>query len=117
MDPALGLVGAGPSPAARVVPGRHAPGAGPAADAGVAVVYEGVDEDAVVGDVGLDLLVAPPGQRGDLDLALAGVPADDRRDHPVVRLGATQAGGPGVVLGQGVGERLDLAQRAAQVGV
>ena len=117
VDPALGLGGAGPAAAARVVAGRDASGARPAADAGVAVVDERVHQDAVVGDVGVDLLVAPAGQRGDLDLALAGVPADDRRDDAVVGLGATQSGGPGVVLRERVGERLDLAQRAAEVGV
>ena len=106
MDAALGLAGAGPSAAARVVAGGDPARAGPAADAGIAVVDERVDEDAVVGDVGLDLLVAPASQGRDLDLALLGVPADDRRDDPVVGLGAAQAGGPGVVLRQRVGERL-----------
>ena len=42
---------------------------------------------------------------------------DDRRDHPVVGLGSAQPGRPCVVAGESVGEGLDLAQRAAQVGV
>ena len=84
---------------------------------GIAVVDERVDQHVVVDDVLLELLVAPARQGRDLDLALLGVPADHRRDHAVVGLGAPQAGRPGVVLGQRVGERLDLAQLAAQVGV
>ena len=42
VDPALGLVGAGPAAAARVVAGGDAAGAGPAADGGVAVVTSGL---------------------------------------------------------------------------
>ena len=40
VDPVLGLGGAGPAPAARVVTGGDPAGAGEAADAGVAVVDE-----------------------------------------------------------------------------
>src|SRR5690606_11377310 len=63
VDPALGLVPAGPAAAARVLARGDPGGARPAPDRGVAVVDERVDQDAVVGDVALDLLVAPPGQR------------------------------------------------------
>ena len=117
VDPALGLVGAGPATAAGVIAGGDASRARPAPDAGVVVVDERVDEHAVVGDVGLDLLVAPARERGDLDLALAGVPADHGRDDAVVGLRATEPGRPGVVPRQRVGQWLDLAQLAAQVGI
>src|SRR5690606_23911175 len=43
VDPALGLLGAGPAAAARVLARRDALGAGPAPDGGVAVVLQGVD--------------------------------------------------------------------------
>ena len=104
-------------PAAGVLTGGDAAGARPAADGGVAVVLQRVDQDAVLGDVLLDVLVGPAGQRRDLDLLLLLVPADDRGDHPVVGLGATQTGRPGVVPTEAVGQWLHLAQRAAQVGV
>src|SRR4051812_30042614 len=117
VDPALGLGGAGPAAASRVLARRDALGAGPAADGGVAVVLQRVDQYAVLEDVLLDLLVAPPGERRDLDLLLLVVPSNDRRDDTVVRLGPTQTGRPGVVAGEGLLEWRDLAQRAAQVGV
>ena len=84
-------------------PGSDPAGAGPAADRRVAVVDQRVDEDAVLGDVALDLLVGPARERGDLDLALLGVPADHRRDHAVVGLGPAQPGRPGVVRRERVG--------------
>src|SRR5690349_21567384 len=108
MDAALGLVRTCPATAARVLAGGDPAGARRAADGGVAVVHERVHQDVVLGDVPLDVLVAPAGQRGHLDLALLGVPADDRRDDPVVGLGPAQAGGPRVVLGQRTLERLHL---------
>src|SRR4051812_31359601 len=78
VDAALGLAGPCPAAAARVLTRRDPAGAGEATDGRVAVVLQRVDEHAVLGDVALDLLVAPAGERRDLHLALAGVPADDR---------------------------------------
>src|SRR3712207_713965 len=92
VDAALGLAGAGPAAAACVLAGRDPSGARKAADRGVAVVLQRVDQDAVLEDVPLDLLVAPPGQRRHLDLALARVPADHGRYHAVVGLGPAQPG-------------------------
>src|SRR3569623_1387929 len=117
VDAALGLAGPGPPPAARVLARCDPLGAGPAADGRVAVVLEGVAEDAVLSDVALDLLVAPAGERGDLDLLLLLVPPNDRGDHAVMRLGPAEAGRPRVVPGERVPQRRHLAQRAAQVGV
>src|ERR1700712_2818951 len=51
VDPALGLGAADPAAAPRVLASCHALGARPAADGGVAVVLQRVDEDAVLGDV------------------------------------------------------------------
>src|SRR5690349_8359255 len=89
VDAALGLVAADPAAAAGVLTLGDALRAGPAPDGRIAVVLERVDEDAVLGDVLLHVLVRPPRQRRDLDLLLLLVPADDRGDHAVVRLGAT----------------------------
>src|SRR3954453_6359427 len=100
VDAALCLAGPGPAAAACVLARSDALGAGPATDGRVSVVLQRVDEYAVLGDVPLDLHVGPASERGDLDLLLLLVPADDRRDHAVVRLGAAQAGRPGVVPGQ-----------------
>src|SRR3954451_23626119 len=115
MNAALGLVGAGPPAAAGVLARSDPAGAWSAADRRVAVVDQRVDQHPVLGDVALHLLVAPSRERGDLDLALLGVPADYRRDDPVVGLGAAQPGGPGVVRRERVGQGLHLAQRAALV--
>src|SRR3546814_14846933 len=104
-----------PATGAWVLAGGDPRSAGPAADRGIAVVDQRVDQDAVLGDVTLDVLVAPTRDRRDFDLALFGVPADDRCDDPVVGLGATQSRGPGVIASQGVRERLHLADRAAGV--
>src|SRR3546814_2399651 len=84
VDPAFGLVLSGPATGAWVLAGGDPRSAGPAADRGIAVVDQRVDQDAVLGDVTLDVLVAPTRDRRDFDLALFGVPADDRCDDPVV---------------------------------
>ena len=104
-----------PVPAQRPLrgPRRGRPaGAGPAADGRVSVVLQRVDQDAVLGDVPLDLVVAPARERGDLDLLLLVVPADDGGDHPAVGLVAAQPRRPCVVPGEGV--RSGLTLRSAQ---
>src|SRR5580698_8524050 len=67
MDPALGLAGALPPPAARVVARPDPCRAGRAADRRVTVVHQRVDQHVVVGDELVDLLAGPPDDRVDLD--------------------------------------------------
>jgi hypothetical protein len=71
----------------------------------------------VLGDVGLHVLVAPRGQRVELHQPELLVVGDQRRARPGGGLDAAHAGDPGVVAREGVGERLDLAHGAAEVGV
>src|SRR5690606_13369920 len=96
-DPALDLAGAGPAAGPRVFTGRDRPGAGRAPDGRVAQLAERVHQDVVLGDVGVDLLVGPPGQRADLDLLPLGVPAHDGGVGPGGRLGPAHPAGPRVV--------------------
>src|SRR3546814_14479336 len=84
-----------PATGAWVLAGGDPRSAGPAADRGIAVVDQRVDQDAVLGDVTLDVLVAPTRDRRDFDLALFGVPADDRCDDPGVGLGRSEEGRAG----------------------
>src|SRR6202012_4418485 len=67
VNTALGLPGPGPPARARVLARGHLAGAGRAADRGVAVVDQRVDQDAVLGDVVGDLLAGPAHDGVDLD--------------------------------------------------
>ena len=90
---------------------------GLAADRGVAVVHERIDDDVVLGGV-VDQLVERPGrERVDLDHPVLLVPVDERRVGPQPRVLAADAGDPGLVPLERLGERLDLAHLAAQAGV
>ncbi len=71
----------------------------------------------MLGDVRLHVVLGPAGDRGDLDLLPLLVPADHRGVRPGRGLVAAQARRPRGVRGQALFQRLDLAQRAAQVGV
>ena len=94
----------------------HPLGAGRAADRGVAVLEQRVDQDAVLVDVGVDVVLRPGRERVDLDLAALGVPLDDRGVRP--GLGARRGGCPRPRrrTRPAPGQRLDLAQRAARSG-
>ena len=107
----------GPSGPSGVGARGDAAGAGSAADRRVAVELQRVDQHAVVGDVGVVLLLRPGRERVDLDLAALGVPLDDADVAAGVGLVAADAGGPGGVGRQPARQRLDLADGAARVGV
>src|SRR5690606_40634449 len=77
VDAACDRARAGPAAAARVGPVEHPAGAGGASDGGVVVVVQRVDQHAVVGDVVVDVLLRPPGDRVDLDHLPLGVPLHD----------------------------------------
>src|SRR5580658_7970902 len=117
MYAALRLSGPGPAPAARVGARLDLDGAGRAADRGVAVVDQRVDQHALLGDEVVHLLLRPGDDRVDLDHFSAVVPLHDPGLPPLVGLVPADAGDPGVVFGQRPLQRLDLAQVAAQVGV
>src|SRR5580698_5524606 len=117
MNAALGLSGPGPAPAARVGTRLDPGGAGRAADGGVALVDQRVDQHAVGDDVVVDLLLAPADDRVDLDHLPPVVPLDHLGLAAVTGLVPADAGDPRVIVGQRPLQRLDLAQVAAQVRV
>ena len=71
----------------------------------------------MLADVGVHLLVAPVRDRVDLDQPVALVPGDQRGRRAGRGLDAAHAGDPGVVVRQGLLQRLDLAHAAARAGV
>src|SRR6202022_688852 len=105
-----------PPPAARAAARLDANRAGRAANGWVAVVDQRVHQHAVGGDEVIHLLLRPADGGVDLDHLPPVVPLDDLGLAAVARLVPAHAGDPGVVVGQGPLERLDLAQVAAQVG-
>src|SRR5919204_4547080 len=109
VDTTLELPRAGPASGALVLTGSDGPRAGNAADRRVAAVVQRVVGDLVDVDVGLDALRVPVDERLDLPDAVPLAPLDAARAAPGGRLLAADAGDPGVVLGQGALERLDLA--------
>src|SRR4029077_16363073 len=100
MDAAFGLARAGPASAARVGTGLDAERAGRAADRGVAVVDQRVDQHAVGGDVVVDLLLGPADDRVDLDHLPPVVPLDHLGLAAVAGLVPAHAGDPRVIVGQ-----------------
>src|SRR5215213_10492272 len=76
VDAALGLVAAGPATGAGVLARCDGAGAGRAADGAVAHLEQRVDRDLVLGDVGVDDVLRPGGERVDLDHPALGVPVD-----------------------------------------
>ena len=117
MQAALVFAPPGPAAGSRVVALGHGSGARPAADRRVALRRERVLEQLVVVLVPGDVVVGPRRDRVDLHDAAADVEADDRRVHPGRRLDPAQPGHPGLLAVERAGERLDLAHRAALVGI
>ena len=118
VDAALGLAGAGPAAAARVLARRDPAGAWRAADRRVAVVQQRVDQDAVLGDVVVDLLSVQRASGVTLTICPSCRPTRPRRAiTALVGLVPAHARCPRVVAAQRAVQRLDLAQLAAQVGV
>ena len=107
-----------PPPPSRplVLAGAGGPGAGGAADRGVAAGVEGVAGEVVGADVVPDVLIGPARERGHLGDAAVRLVAGDHRGVAAGRgLTAAQPGDPGVVAGQGAGQRPRLAHVAAEV--
>ena len=68
-------------------------------------------------DVAVHVVVGPARDGVELDHAALVVPADDADVGAGRRVLPAHAGDPGLVGRQGAAERLDLAHRAARVGV
>src|SRR5579862_9573108 len=100
MNAALRLSGARPAPAARVGTRFDPDGASLAADRGVAVVDQRVDQHALLGDVVVHLLLRPADDRVDLDHFAPVIPLDHAGLPPLAGLVPPDAGDPGVVVGQ-----------------
>src|SRR3954465_5584866 len=114
---ALHLAGAGPAPRPRALARLEPPGTRPTPDRAVPVGEQRIHEDAVLGDVALDLVLGPGGDRVELHHGALLVPFDDPNVVARGRLVAAQPGRPcGVVL-QGAAQRQNLTQRTALVGV
>src|SRR5690242_11443515 len=110
MQPALGLRGAAPAAGALVgFAFGDGAGAGPAADAGEALVVERVVRDVLVENPLPDVFLRPIRQRADLHEVELLVPLDDRRPSAVGALVATDAAHPGMVFGRRVAQHLHLA--------
>src|SRR5919198_216187 len=117
VDTTLELPRAGPASGALVLTGSDGPRAGNAADRRVAAVVQRVIGDLVDVDVGLDALRVPVDERLDLPDGVALRPLHLLGIGAGLALLAADARDPGVVLGQGALERLDLADVATAVGV
>ena len=85
MQSALGLGEAAPAAGAVVFSRIHRAGARPAADAGVALIVQGIVGDVVVGDELPDHLLRPVRERTDLHQAELFIPADDGGVRQVCR--------------------------------
>src|SRR5689334_2442596 len=116
VQPALLVLGRLPPPAASadVLAGLDCPGAGRAADRGIAARVQRIDRQSVLSRVAPDLRLAPGGER--IELEDASVGAVDLRDGDLRagdRLLAAQPGDPRRLVRERARERLELADGAA----
>src|SRR5205807_1305427 len=114
---ALHLAGARPAPGPRVLARLDAAGARPAADRPVTAGQQRVDEDAVLGDVAVDVVLGPRRDGVELHHAALLIPLDDLDVLARLGLVPAQPGRPGHVVLQRVAQRHHLAQGAALVRV
>src|SRR5262249_45512580 len=117
VNPTFQLLLSVPSPTVLVRSGDHAASAGDASDARVTVIVERVVGQFVSHDVIPHLTACPGGQRIDLHQSVSRVPFDDADVGARRRLIASERRDPGVVTFERLGEWLDLANAAAEVGV
>src|SRR5680860_672690 len=111
MQAAVDLVAAGPTAFAT---GARL-GAVSASDRGVTAVVERMVGDVVKGEVFPHVVLAPVRQGVDLPEAVLSVPRELLGTGAAVEVAAAHAAHPGVQRGQGLAQRLDLAQLAALV--
>src|SRR5436309_11483717 len=117
MNPALELVGTGPSARALLFVLGDRPGAGNAADRAVTRLVERVVGNLVDGDVRPDALLVPVRERVHLPDAVALRPLELRGLGAARRLVAADPGDPGVVRLERGQQRLDLADVTTAIGV
>src|SRR5262245_49447671 len=115
MDATLGLVLAPPAPGASVFACGYRRRAWHAADRWIAARHEGMGGKVVGLRVGGDLLRRPGRERIDLDVRRVSLEGRDRSARR--GLVALASGDPGTEGLQRLGQRLDLAEAAALVGV
>src|SRR5699024_11742775 len=95
VDPALGPARARPAATSGVLPRCVPVRARLTADRGIAVVLQGVDEDLVLGHVGVHVLLGPTHERIDLGHLLTGIPLHDGGVATSARVLTAQTGQPG----------------------
>ena len=102
MQAALTVEGALPPPApgSDVLAGLHRPGAGSAANRGIALPVQDIDGNAVLLHIGVDVRLLPVNQGVELDEAVPCVPLDSLILRSGDRLAAPQAADPDVKTGE-----------------
>src|SRR5699024_6178635 len=99
---ALGFAATRPTPATGIVAGGDPRGARRAADGEIALAHQRVLQNPVRGDVVVELLVGPRGDRVDLDEAVRLVPGDKGGIRSCRSVDATDTGDPAGVVRQRV---------------
>src|SRR5262249_34984185 len=106
-----------PAAGPRVLPGAHRARAGPAADARIALRVERAHRHVVPAHVVPHRVARPGHERIDLDEPEACVALEDLGPRTIPRLVAADRGDPGLEARARGLQRLDLADRAAAVGI
>src|SRR2546423_161760 len=105
MQPAFLARESGPASGAIVFAGLNCPGAGPAANAGIAAVVEGIVGDVVIGDVAPDVSLRPVEEGIHFVETEPRIPLYDFRSRAIRGLVAANGADPGVVSDEGALER------------
>ncbi len=106
-----------PTPGARVGALGNRPGAGRAANAGIAARVQDIVGQLEQVNIGPDLFLGPVEQRIDLDQLVGFVPLDGLGIGAVSCLAAADAGYPGFFILQEGAQRLHFADSATLVGL
>ncbi len=114
MQPAFGLGQTGPAAGPGVFARRHGAGAGGAPDGRVPLREQGIGRHRVGGGVVEQLVEAPRGDGVDLHHLVDFVPLHQSGVGAQGIVFTAHAGDPRLVAGQGLVDRVDLAQLAAQ---
>src|SRR5262249_40136846 len=117
VQPTFGLRGTAPAAGSLILTEQNGPSARPAADAGVALVVQGIVRNVVFGNEAPNFFFCPIGERTDFHQAEFLVPADDWRLGWVWALIAADGAGPGVQADDSLLEDFHLAVEAALIGI
>src|ERR1700722_5232526 len=110
VQPAFGLVRAGPAPRPSILELRHGSRRGAAADGEIPLAEQRMDGELAVGLVVRDVVVGPGGDGIDLDHRFGFVPVDDGRGGSLVAVDALEARHPRTLPCQGALQRCGLAE-------